>query len=162
MKKTLIQKILEGILSFFTWTNYNMMKKSDLYLYCTSLVTKIFWWLTVWDSLTHSSKIQLVIRILIFSNIIICSSAPPPHLHILIIYLLYSVFFVTNIKFATADKVCAIKGLVVCYVMWFGSMKGMGLRTCTRCVDRSGPILWSGLLSSSRIATPQSNITLKI
>ncbi len=78
MKKTLIQKILEGILSFFTWTNYNMMKKSDLYLYYTSLVTKIFWWLTVWDSLTHSSKIQLVIRILIFNNIIICSSAPPP------------------------------------------------------------------------------------
>ncbi len=24
----------------------------------------------------------------------------------------------------------AIKGLVVCYVVWLGSIKGMGLRTC--------------------------------
>ena len=33
-----------------------------------------------------------------------------------------------------SDKVHAIKGLVVCYVVWLGSMKGIGLRNCTKCV----------------------------
>ena len=33
------------------------------------------------------------------------------------------------------DKSCAIKGLVVCYVVWLGSMKGMGLGTNARFVD---------------------------
>ncbi len=33
----------------------------------------------------------------------------------------------------TSDKGCAIKELVVCYVVWLGSMKEMGLRTCARC-----------------------------
>ena len=31
------------------------------------------------------------------------------------------------------DKGRAITGLVVCYVVWLGSMKGMGLMTCARC-----------------------------
>ncbi len=31
------------------------------------------------------------------------------------------------------DKGIAIKGLVVCYVVWLGSIQGMGLRTCMRC-----------------------------
>ncbi len=30
------------------------------------------------------------------------------------------------------DKTRVIKGLVVCYVVWLGSMKGMGLRTYAR------------------------------
>ncbi len=29
-----------------------------------------------------------------------------------------------------------IKGLVVCYVMWLGPMKGRGLKTCARCKKR--------------------------
>ena len=33
------------------------------------------------------------------------------------------------------DKDLVIRGLVVCYVVWLGSMKGMGLRTCARCTD---------------------------
>ncbi len=33
------------------------------------------------------------------------------------------------------DKSRAIKGLVVCYVVWLVSIKGMGLRTCARCVQ---------------------------
>ena len=33
------------------------------------------------------------------------------------------------------DKGCAIKGLVVCFVVWLGSMSyGMGLWTSTRCM----------------------------
>ena len=32
------------------------------------------------------------------------------------------------------DKSRAIKGLVVCYVVWLVSIKGMGLRTCARCL----------------------------
>ncbi len=32
------------------------------------------------------------------------------------------------------DKGCSIKRLVVCNVVWLGSMKGVGLRTCTWCV----------------------------
>ena len=32
------------------------------------------------------------------------------------------------------DKGRAIKGLVVCYVIWLGSMKGICLRTRTGCV----------------------------
>ena len=35
------------------------------------------------------------------------------------------------------DKGRAIKGLDVSYVVWIGSMKGIGLRTCTR---------WAGLV----------------
>ncbi len=31
------------------------------------------------------------------------------------------------------DKDRAIKGLVVCNVVWLGYMKGMGQRTCARC-----------------------------
>ena len=30
------------------------------------------------------------------------------------------------------DKGRKIKGLVVCYIVWLGSMKGIGLRTCAR------------------------------
>ncbi len=32
------------------------------------------------------------------------------------------------------------KGLIVCYVVWLGSMKGMGLRTSTG-LDKYGPLL---------------------
>ena len=32
----------------------------------------------------------------------------------------------------------AIKGLVVCYVMWLGSIKGMGLKTCVGLVPFCG------------------------
>ena len=32
------------------------------------------------------------------------------------------------------DKGRGIKGLVVCYEVWLGSMKGIGLKTCSRCV----------------------------
>ncbi len=38
-----------------------------------------------------------------------------------------------NAQFRIPDKGHANKGLVVCYVVWVGSMKGMGLRTCARC-----------------------------
>ena len=33
------------------------------------------------------------------------------------------------------DKDLVIRGLVVCYVVWLGSMKGMGLRNCARYMD---------------------------
>ncbi len=33
------------------------------------------------------------------------------------------------------DKDRAMKGLVVCYVVWLGSLKGLGLRTSQRGVD---------------------------
>ncbi len=41
------------------------------------------------------------------------------------------------------DKDRAIKGLVVCYVKWLGSMKGKGSQVM-RNVYGSGPLLWSG------------------
>ena len=37
-------------------------------------------------------------------------------------------------KLKLPDKGRTIKGLAVCYEVWLGSMKGMGLRTYTRCV----------------------------
>ena len=52
---------------------------------------------------------------------------------------------------AHPDKGGAIKGLVVCYVLWLGSMKGIGLRTSAE----YGPslLLWSGWLPSSSTAS---------
>ncbi len=35
-------------------------------------------------------------------------------------------------KFKLPDEGRTIKGLAVCYEVWLGSMKGMGLRTCTQ------------------------------
>ncbi len=32
-----------------------------------------------------------------------------------------------------SDKGPATKGMVVCYVVWLGSMKRIGLRTCSKC-----------------------------
>ncbi len=46
-----------------------------------------------------------------------------------------------------SDKGCAMKGLVVCYVVWLGSMD-------QRKVRGSSPLLWSGWLSNSSTATP--------
>ncbi len=47
------------------------------------------------------------------------------------------------------DKGLAIKGLIVCYVVWLGSMiYAMGLWTSARCVA------WSGLQSSPITTTP--------
>ena len=37
-------------------------------------------------------------------------------------------------KLGHPDKGCAIKALVVCYVVWLGSMKSMGFRTSARCL----------------------------
>ena len=37
-------------------------------------------------------------------------------------------------QFGLPEKGRAIKGLVVCYVVWLGSMKGMSVKTCARCV----------------------------
>ncbi len=39
-----------------------------------------------------------------------------------------------NAQLVLLDKDLVIRGLVVCYVVWLGSMKGMGLRTCARCI----------------------------
>ncbi len=39
-----------------------------------------------------------------------------------------------NAQLVLPDKGRAIKGLVVCYVLQFGSMKWMGLRTYAKCV----------------------------
>ena len=50
-----------------------------------------------------------------------------------------------------------IKGLVVCYVVWLGSMKGMGLMTNAYCWY--GLLLRSGWLSNSSTATPHRSIT---
>ncbi len=59
------------------------------------------------------------------------------------------------------DKGRAIKGLVVCYVVWLGSMiYWMGLWTSVSCVWY-GPLLWSGWLSSSSTATPHSNMKIQ-
>ena len=51
----------------------------------------------------------------------------------------------------------AIKGLVVCYVVWSVSMKWMALLTSEAC--RFGPLLWSGWQSISCTATTHRSIT---
>ncbi len=33
-----------------------------------------------------------------------------------------------------SEKAHANKGLIVCFIVWLGSMKGMGRKTCARCV----------------------------
>ncbi len=38
-----------------------------------------------------------------------------------------------NAQLRLPDKGRAIKGLIVCYMVWLGSIKGMGLRTFARC-----------------------------
>ena len=37
-------------------------------------------------------------------------------------------------QFGLPEKGRAINWLVVCYVVWLGSMKGMSVKTCARCV----------------------------
>ncbi len=39
-----------------------------------------------------------------------------------------------DVKLGIQDKGCVIKWLVVCFIVWLGFFKGMGLRTCARCV----------------------------
>ncbi len=50
------------------------------------------------------------------------------------------------------DKGRAIKGLVVCYVVWLGSTMGWDFGQAEDAW--SGLLLWSGLLSNSSTATP--------
>ncbi len=59
-------------------------------------------------------------------------------------------------KLGLPDKDRAIKDLVVCYVVWLGSIKGVGLRICARlglvpCCGRNG----------YRAQTPQHPIEAK-
>ena len=40
-----------------------------------------------------------------------------------------------DVQLGPHNKGRSIKGLVVCYVVWLGSMKGMDLRTYTSCIS---------------------------
>ena len=64
-----------------------------------------------------------------------------------------------NLQFGLRDKGCAIKGLVVYYVVWLESMgwvfgQGQGALPV--------PLLWSGWLLSSSSTTPHKCIQIHI
>ncbi len=61
-----------------------------------------------------------------------------------------------HLRLGLPDKGSKIEDLVVCYVVWLGSMRrGWVLGQ----VHRSGPLLWSGWRSSSSTATPNRKVT---